>query len=152
MDTTVSRNYEKHGLTKHPLRNTWTNMRQRCNNPKNTHYSYYGGRGIKVCERWNSFPNFVNDMGDKPSPGHTVDRIDVDKDYSPQNCRWATKTEQVLNTRIRSDNKSGVKGVYWDKSYKRWCATVHKDGVKQYLGWFKDIPSAKKARMVAQNG
>lgn len=78
----------------------WANMRGRCNNPNNTSYERYGARGIKVCDRWMAdFLNFLEDMGRRPSPSHSIDRIDNNKDYTPDNCKWSTVKEQCRNRR-----------------------------------------------------
>jgi len=80
---------------------TWAAMRQRCGNPKSDSYRYYGGRGISICQRWlDSFENFVADMGIKPSRELSIDRIDVNGNYEPSNCRWATAKQQLENRRV----------------------------------------------------
>lgn len=96
----------KHGLHKSATYYTWGGMIQRCTNPKYTYYAHYGGRGIKVCERWRDFRNFLADMGERPE-GMTLDRIDNDSNYEPSNCRWATKKEQALNRRVTTCEING---------------------------------------------
>jgi hypothetical protein len=89
-----------HGGTKLPEYRSWTCMKDRCCDPENNQFSNYGGRGIKVCDRWKgSFSNFLSDMGSKPTGMHSIDRIDVNGNYEPGNCRWATPKEQSRGSR-----------------------------------------------------
>lgn len=91
--------HASHRMSRTAIYATWIQIRERCENPKNPSYHRYGGRGIKVCERWQTFENFRDDMGEKPSKDHSIDRMDNDGNYEPDNCRWATRLEQTWNTR-----------------------------------------------------
>lgn len=103
----------KHGLRYTPEYSLWLNMKSRCYNPKNNAYKYYGGRGITICDEWrDDFKQFYDDMCPRPSDSHQIDRIDNDKGYSPENCRWV---ERIDNVRNRKDSKWWyVHGVRYD--------------------------------------
>lgn len=122
-------------------------MVSRCNTKSSTGYENYGGRGIKVCDRWlgeNGFNNFAEDMGKRPV-GNTLDRIDVNGDYTPDNCQWAEWGVQNHNQRIRKTNSSGYRGVSIEKRSGKWIATIWKDYKMLSLGLFVDKDEAALA-------
>lgn len=91
-----------HGMAASPEHKVWLGMKSRCNNPKAENYRHYGGRGIKVCEAWEDFANFYKDVGPRPSPKHTIERVDHNGNYEPSNCVWLHNSLQNQN---RRDNK-----------------------------------------------
>jgi len=98
-DRTIRTHGEGHS-NKTPEYRAWSNMKERCSNPRRDNYSQYGGRGIQVCDRWRaSYQAFLLDMGRRPSSSHSLDRINVNGDYEPTNCRWSTAREQQGNRR-----------------------------------------------------
>lgn len=133
--------------SKYPEYGVWVAMRSRCNCPTCPVYKYYGGRGIKVCRRWNSFENFVKDMGLRPSDKYSIDRIDVNGDYEPKNCRWATQLTQVLNRR-EIENPYGFRGIR--KKHNVYQARITIDYKEIYLGTFKTLQEAIRARKEAE--
>lgn len=115
--------------TQHPLYNVWKAMRHRCRNPNSDCWKHYGGRGITICDRWDSFHNFLSDIGPKPK-GYTLDRIDNDGNYEPSNCRWATRREQMRNQSVtrwvmiegkrhRAADLSDISGIKTDSIVER---------------------------------
>lgn len=118
--------YEYHGNSNTVEYHAWENLRRRCLNE-------YKNKGIKVCPRWSkSFKNFSEDMGLRPTLSHTLDRIDNNGDYCPENCRWATRKEQAVNRGKYSNNPSGYTGVY--KKRSKWMPSICIDSKQYYFG------------------
>ncbi len=137
-----------HGLKSNRFYATWNNIFKRCTNPKNKAYKDYGGRGITVCEEWLDVRNFIA-WAESTYPnieGYTLDRIDNDKGYNPDNCRWADRITQVLNRRIMKNNTSGYVGIYWHKRGKKWRASISVNNKLIYLGLFPTVQEAVLAR------
>ncbi len=128
-----------HGWCGTPEWKSWQAMIARCEKEKSHGYKNYGGRGIKICQRRrHSFESFLGDLGPKPSPQHTLGRIDVDGDYSPENCRWETRSRQAMGKRPLKRNTSGFTGVVFHKWSGRWMVTFR----GTFLGYFSDPKEA----------
>lgn len=136
-----------------PEYNIYSAMIQRCCNANSNAFSYYGGRGIKICDRWlnkeDGFHNFVTDMGLRPE-GLSLDRIDVNGDYCPENCRWADQSVQVFNMRTSTLNSTGRTGVYFDKRRNNWYVRITHEGNVINLGSYKTYDKACEVRTNAE--
>lgn len=144
--------FTKHGHRKERNKTaayaTWAQMMNRCYNERTEKYHHYGGRGIKVCDRWHDFPNFFADMGERPAGKISLDRINSDGNYEPNNCRWADYALQNQNK--PATNAVGCKGVAWNKQCEKWQARIRVNGMQKHLGLFDDLKDAVKARKDAE--
>jgi hypothetical protein len=118
-------------------------MLDRCNCVNDSGYERYGGRGIKVCERWSEFDNFLEDMGEKPDPTFTLDRIDNNLGYYKENCKWSSRAEQAQNRRKRKGSTTQYTGVYFDKARQKYRARVNRKDLKKCLGFYSTPEEAK---------
>ena len=133
----------KHGLRTTRLYGIWAEIKNRTLNPKNKYYINYGGRGITICDEWkNDFMSFYNwalSNGYEENKGLSIDRIDNNKNYCPDNCRWATRTIQSRNQRIYKNNTSGFKGVSYTKKTGRYIAQIVVNKNNIYLGSYLNV-------------
>ena len=125
----------------------WAAMLDRCRNPKSRQYRDYGGRGIKVCERWQDFAAFMADMGLRTSASLTIERRDNQLDYGPDNCFWAPRSVQAKNKTLYRKNSCGVAGVHAVRG--KWRARIRVDGALIHLGYFATLDDAASARKAA---
>lgn len=139
-------------MSKHELYNVWSGMLHRCYNEKRDNYLYYGGRGIEVCDRWReSFDNFTSDMGPRPE-GHTLDRIDNDGNYSPENCKWSTRSDQKHNSGVYRSSSSRVRGVSWNTKDGVWVVRLWRNKKCKYGGRFSNLLDAVAKRFELERG
>jgi hypothetical protein len=133
-----------HGMSHTPEYYSWSHMKSRCFSEKSPDYPNYGGRGITVCERWvASFEDFYADLGTKPGKNYTLERRDVEGNYTPENCYWATRYTQAINRRTPKNNTSGYRGV--TRSGLRWKARIMVNHRSHDLGLFDTAEAAARA-------
>lgn len=120
----------------------WKAMKNRCYNPNYQHYHRYGGRGITVCDEWlNDFEKFFSDLGKAPTKKHQLDRIDNNKSYSPNNCRWVTPKENC-NNRSKYKSNTGYTGVFYRESKDRYESNICINRKYKHIGVYKNLKDA----------
>lgn len=143
---TVSSTMYRHGMSNHPNYVVWASMRKRCNNKNNLSYPDYGGRGIEVCKRWDSFSNFLADVGERPTEKHTLERKNNDGNYEPTNCCWSSRADQARNTRTTNKGDNGISL----KKNGKWGARISVNNKRINIGTFINKEDALKARKQAE--
>lgn len=149
----------KHGhrMSGTPIYRVWASMRRRCEDPAVKAYPAYGGRGIKVCDRWQSFEHFYADMGERPSPAHSLERLDNDGDYCPENCVWATREVQVRNkrsTRLIMANGETLHLAEWARRLGCGPAAILSrigSGMSEADAVTKPVPERPNSRLTAED-
>ena len=135
-----------HGLATNKFYNTWHKMIDRCNNPKSVGFKHYGSRGITVCEEWLDVRNFVAWADTTYIEGTSLDRIDNDKGYSPDNCRWADREVQAVNRGMFKNNTSGYVGVASNKRSNKYTSYIRVNSKGVHIGSYLTIEDAVLAR------
>ncbi len=139
-----------HGMSHFAEYPIWVSMIQRCHNKNSSVYSYYGGRGITVCQEWkDSFENFYHDMGERPE-GLSIERVNNNLSYSKDNCIWANRTTQSRNRCLGINNKTGMRGIHLLKRNQKYCVQIKAEGRTHTIGNFSFLEDAKIARLKAE--
>ncbi len=138
---------KSHGMSKTRLHNIWCGMKNRCNSTKGERFAYYKALGIAVCEAWTAFEPFKNwALANGYAEGLEIDRKDNTKGYSPDNCRWATRNEQMANQgKRRAARTSRFKGVSWCANVGKWRTQIQQNGTHRHVGLFENEEDAARA-------
>jgi len=132
----------KHGRYYEPEYRVWSNMHKRCSDPRFA--TWYGH--VRICDAWRNYDAFLVDVGRKPSPEASFDRIDGKGHYEPGNVRWTSHTVQSRNTKLHSTNSTGERGVSWSKTKDKWRAAIYVDNKQKHLGYYTSFVDAVAAR------